>query len=412
MGYIVSYKCSERILLSYVPILTSDKDEYWFNVSDQNEIPIAGDLELAFDFELLSTFLSKYSNTQIQFSDYLTTELEANPSLIYLLRTLVGVSDKRMYLELSYLFSRTPHPRHPNATLCGCPPQKLNKHTLNYFKNIILNSIQREVRTAAAKIVAEYLVNKGLEAIVATFSTISNTKRKPLIEKLIIPKEVQQKEAKRRGHGAEGEAARVCFELGCQIIPTNKHTNPMGAKDPNLDRKTFKVSDKKRGETWSFDLLILDKKSPSRDLRVCMQALIHTSDPGQYGVNKSNETVTIRNDIDKFNLTVPNSKKISFWGLVDGVGFCENKADTINKMLPCFDTSIQLKSLYKIGLSLHRLGLCSIKGIIFDQSFYSPSIQQEIMNKYGSQNIQLIRSLSEVHSNWIAIEAGKAHLFI
>ena len=39
----------------------------------------------------------------------------------------------------------------------------------------------------------------------------------------------------------------------------------------------------------SFDLII--KNSDSK-IRILIQSLIHSSDPGQYGVNKSNETGT------------------------------------------------------------------------------------------------------------------------
>lgn len=38
-------------------------------------------------------------------------------------------------------------------------------------------------------------------------------------------------------------------------------------------------------------------------------------------------------------------------------------------MIQQFDTFVQLKSLYKAGLKLHKLGLVKIKAIRFDMSF-------------------------------------------
>lgn len=49
----------------------------------------------------------------------------------------------------------------------------------------------------------------------------------------------------------------------------------------------------------AFIVLTCIIKDADGDIRALVQSLIHTSDPGQYGVNKSDETV----DIKKFELT-------------------------------------------------------------------------------------------------------------
>ena len=65
--------------------------------------------------------------------------------------------------------------------------------------------------------------------------------------------------------------------------------------------------------------------------------MIHTSDPGQYGVNKSDETVDIYRRIGAYNAEVAQEQKVYLLGSVDGVGFSENPNGTIVKMLDAFD---------------------------------------------------------------------------
>ena len=250
---------------------------------------------------------------------------------------------------------------------------ELNKHPLSYFKKLVKNNDAR-LSDEAAKIIVNYLVNKGLVNIVQSMAKLDPQELEILIEKLILTKEVQQAEAKRRGHGAEFELAKLVHSLGCKIIPEERYKKAIGYQDPNVDRKNFEVRKKEKGGTWSFDLIITQDNSPI----VFVQSLIHTSDPGQYGVNKSDETVQIKKDIDLHNKNHKLQKEL--WGLVDGVGFCENKKDTIDKMLGEFDCFIQLKTLYKAGLRLHKLGLIKIKGIIFDKTIYTVVVHKRCLN--------------------------------
>jgi len=76
---------------------------------------------------------------------------------------------------------------------------------------------------------------------------IKSSELEILIEKLIITKENQQAEAKRRGHGAEFQLALQLHNLNCQMIPEERYTKPIGFKDPNVDRKSFELPIRQKG---------------------------------------------------------------------------------------------------------------------------------------------------------------------
>ena len=179
----------------------------------------------------------------------------------------------------------------------------------------------------------------------------------------------------------------------------------MSSDDPNVDKGTFLLAARNEETGWSFDIII---KEDDTKLNFFIQGLIHTSDPGQYGVNKSAETVTIKSGLISHNQRNNTNKEL--WGLVDGVGFIENPENTVFKMLNAFDTFIELKTLYKAGLRLHQLGLVKIKAIKFDMTFYSVSEADAMFEKYGSQNIEKITDNSIPSGK--AIEAGKAWIYI
>lgn len=221
-----------------------------------------------------------------------------------------------------------------------------------------------------------------------------------LVDFLLLPKEIQQEETKKRGHGAEQALARLLFELGVSFIPDRKHENPMSQDDPNVTKKDFELANRNESSTWSMDIII----TQNDQLKIFVQGLIHSSDPGQYGVNKSGETVLVKTGLNKYNKNSPNKKEL--WGLVDGVGFIENPENTIFKMLAQFDTFVQLKSLYKAGLRLHKLGLVKIKAVKFDMSFYNKKEADAMFEMYGSPDIQKITD--DTVPLGVAIQAGKA----
>lgn len=381
------------------------QNEFWYHVANQNEIPIAGEIQKSFDNSLLEQFLKDLPQEQSELTDYMYKKLLINSELIDLLRALIGVSDKRMYLELSYIFSKILK-KDSHVSLCGCSLYNLNKHPLTFFKNLIKKG-NDEVRTKSTELICNYFVDRGIFVVLKTLSLLSNDELKSIIDKLILTKEVQQEEAKRRGHGAEFELAKVLHKLDCKFIPPDRHLRPMGSKDPNINKETFEINKKIKGKTWSFDLIITDQyRNPS----IFIQSLIHTSDPGQYGVNKSDETVLIKKSLELHNNKYKTNKEL--WGLVDGVGFCENKKDTINKMVDEFDNFFQLKSLYKVGLRLHKLGLINIKGIYFDNYFYNLEDKNDMYDKYCSFDIKLVENKEKGQKLGKEVEAGKACLFI
>lgn len=246
----------------------------------------------------------------------------------------------------------------------------------------------------------------GLTLTLKAIKKVDRDELEVLVDKLILTKEVQQAEAKRRGHGAEHAVAELIHKLGIVMLPEERHTKAIGFRDPNVDRINFELSKKIKNSTWSFDLLIL---SPMKENHIFVQSLIHTSDPGQYGVNKSDETILIKTDLNDLNQRITSSKEL--WGIVDGVGFCENKKDTIDKMLGVFDCFIQMKSIYKAALKLHEIGFIKVKAIAFDTNFYSKDESQAMYEKYCSPNIQNV-TYANVNSSWEPVEAGKATLFI
>lgn len=387
-------------------ILTeSPQNEFWYHVSNQNEIPIAGEIQTSFDTDLLEQFLKDMPKKESEVISYIYTQLLKNPDLVDILRALVGVSDKRMYLELSYIFSKTLK-KDLTVSLCGCSLYNLNRHPLGYFKNLI-ESRDNEVCKKSTELIGNYFLERGIFVVLKTLATLSGDELKTIIDKLILTKETQQEEAKRRGHGAEFELAKVLHNLGCKFIPSDRHLRPMGSGDPNVDIETFEITKKAKGKTWSFDLIINDNNT---NPIIFIQGLIHTSDPGQYGVNKSDETVSIKKSLDISNNKYKKSKEL--WGLVDGVGFSENKKDTINKMIDEFDTFLQLKSFYKVGLRLHKIGLIKIKAIKFDDDFYTSDYKKEMYDKYGSAEILLMERREDGKKLGNEVEAGKAWLYI
>ena len=105
------------------------------------------------------------------------------------------------------------------------------------------------------------------------------------------------------------EFAKVFYGCGVEIFPENKHTDPMASYDPNVDLSTMDVVSKDitNANIHSFDLIIKDSNN---NIKILVQSLIHSSDPGQFGVDKSNETIAIKNLIDEYNISNPEKKYI------------------------------------------------------------------------------------------------------
>lgn len=384
----------------------SPETEFWYNVMPQAAMPVAGEIENDFDVNRVAAFVAAAAkDAKTDFSEQVKAALLKDPSIFHDLRQLLGISDKRAYLELSYLTSRV---RHPSAAtgICGCQPWNMARHPIEFFLRLIAPSSPTQIRERAAGVLTKYLLREGLSNAAKGFAGLTPSQLTVIYETLVIPRENQQKAAKRRGHGCEGALATVLHQCGVHILPEDKYVNAMGAKDPNLDRRSLKVAPKKQGNTYSFDMLVLD----GDDVRVGIQSLIHTSDPGQYGVNKSDETVDIALHFRKANESQRKRSPIELWGLVDGVGFSENKPDTINKMIHYFDCFVQLNTLYKAPLRLHQLGLCRVKAIRFADGYSSEDVEA-ICKKYVAKGITLLGQKENADPSWTEIAAGRAVVY-
>lgn len=379
------------------------KKEYWFHVSNQNEIPIFGNVEKSIDSRLLHSIAQQISGSGDNDDlNILKQVIKNNVDAIDTLRTIVGVTDKRMYLELSYIFNKYCEDRDSGENVLGESVYSLKKHSVSYFKTKIKKGGQQGEKVLDK--VANYLKDHGVLSILGILKKMNEVEISSLVDNLLLPKEIQQEETKRRGHGAEQALALLLSNLGVSFIPDRRHENPMGQDDPNVSKTTFELASRDEALTWSMDLII--KKGDS--LKVFIQGLIHSSDPGQYGVNKSGETVSVKQSLVAYNSTHPDKKEL--WGLVDGVGFIENPTNTIFKMLGQFDTFVQLKSLYKAGLRLHKMGVVSIKAIRFDMTFYSIVEADEMFEIYGSPEIEKITDNRIPEGR--EIKAGKAWLYV
>lgn len=115
-------------------ITATHKSEYWFHVSNQDEIPIFGTVDKTIDIPLLLTIIEELPLLQNQQADYISDLIKRNSDSIDILRTFVGVSDKRMYLELSYIFGKTKFEPSDIENVLGYSVYDLEKHNLNFSK--------------------------------------------------------------------------------------------------------------------------------------------------------------------------------------------------------------------------------------------------------------------------------------
>lgn len=359
--------------------------EYWYCVSPQYDLPIyeGKSVKDTLSSQHLVEFGDRYSAQPIDGrEEYVKGEIESNPAIIGELRKLVGVSDKRFYLDMTYEANMLGS-KSPLAERRGF----LKKHDTRYFIRLIQNGKTRE---AALNLVLSYFKARGLFETLDAFSTLTSEQYRQIISNLIDTKESQQADAKYRGHGAEKAFARVFHLCGVKILPENKHVDPMASYDPNIDIETMELTQHETGlsDSHSFDLVVLDNDSKPK---ILVQSLIHSSDPGQYGVNKSNETVEIKEKLDERNARYGSSVKLL--GSVDGVGFCENQNGTIVKMLEAFDGFFQISTLFKIPVYLTEYGLISdFIGVSLDKDYFEKGFIEQFFSEYLEPNgLKLLR---------------------
>lgn len=378
--------------------------EFWYCVAPQNDIPLYRG-EMLDDSVVIGllAFLNYYrNNIQDTFSKSIQKALLYNPNFINDIRLLLGISNKRFYLDMTYL-------AHISTTINGdrFVPEKredLIKHSTAWF----VGRLSREGKEEWAKLISEYFLSNDLEQILNAFLSLSENLVKEIFNNLIAPKEIQQKQAKYRGHGAEQLVAKSFFDVGSIIYPVNKHLTPMAERDPNVNLTTMEIVSHEVAAIGihSFDLIIKDADG---DICALVQSLIHTSDPGQYGVNKSDETVEIKKMIDKYN-ELHSEKPVYLIGNVDGVGFSENPNGTIAKMLGAFDSFVQINTMFKVGLYMQQIGLISgIRYIVLDDDYFSSETKEYFKQKYiEPAGVELV---NEIPCNYKKIiRAGRAML--
>lgn len=387
-------------------------EEFWYCVSNQEELPIYKAEEVIDDqssdglIEFLEQYKSKINkDINIQENDnqnIISKIILESPNLISEIRKLIGVSDKRLYLELSFIFNRS---LSNGTNIFGEKKTELKKHSTSFFINALRNNTRKN---EIADIISKYFIEKKLVDIVEIFlyAPIENVNK--LFEFLMEPKELQQKEAKYRGHGAEMFIAQSIKKCNQTIYPELKAENPMESRDPNVDLSQMKIVDRdiRNTSVHSFDIIIKDKDG---NIRVLVQSLIHSSDPGQYGVDKSNETITIKNLIDKYNLEHKDKPHVYLWGSVDGVGFIENPNGTIIKMINYFDMFVQINTTFKIGIELHKIGLFDeLKGIYLDEGFFDSDMITHFKKIVEESGLILINK-NDLHK-YNCISCGKGIL--
>lgn len=378
--------------------------EFWYCVAPQNEIPLYRGETL--DDQVVASLLAflKYyrSHREGTFSESLQKALLHNPKFIRDIRLLLGISDKRFYLDMTYLAHSWQ--ADDGTRLVEEAREDLVKHSTGWF----VGRLSRPGKEKWAELIAGYFRDNDLEQILNAFLPLSENLIKEIFNNLIAPKEIQQKQAKYRGHGAEQLAARSFHDVGARIYPEKKHLKPMAERDPNVNLATMELVSHEAAAAGihSFDLLIKDEEG---DIRALVQSLIHTSDPGQYGVNKSDETVDIKKMINQYNEKHPQ-KPVYLIGNVDGVGFSENPNGTIAKMLGVFDSFVQVNTMFKAGLYLQQLGLISgIRAVLLDEDYFSPEAKEHFYRNYMEPaGVALVDEVPEYAQK--RIRAGRAWL--
>jgi len=379
-------------------------NEYWKNVSPPKNIPLAGaDREYPVDeLKELCRKLKLIQNEHEQ-KQLIKETIAANPTILNILRLLVFKTDTRVELDLSYIL-KNEQDADKNTTLCGCEPDDMKHHHMDKIFSFLQDD-DKNRRKKIIEVVSDYFFKNGLVKFLCIFSKLEDDEQNNMLQSM-IESDNRQSEAKRRGHGAERELARVVIELGCSILPENKIENAM-AGDVRLNKSDFNITgDSDDNTTSSYDLVILDSNNK---IRICVISLIHTSNPGQYGKDKINKTPRYKEEFAKYNSK--NYDKKILCALVDGTGFSMSKGN-LDNILDNVEHFFQINTLYKIGLLLHKFGLCKIEAIMLDRTFYSDAEILDIKEKYMNDDIVLIEKEDQINPKWKKIQAGKGILFI
>ena len=139
------------------------EDEFWYHVSPQHGLPIAPGATTPANLDRVSGFLTTLQQAiESGLDAAVAAHLIADPESLVGMRLLAGLSDKRLYLDLSYRLSRIERVD-GSGSICGCPPQGLTRHGTTYFINLLKAT---SVRDQLAAELAHYLTTAGLERFV------------------------------------------------------------------------------------------------------------------------------------------------------------------------------------------------------------------------------------------------------
>lgn len=388
------------ILFKNLKGLGSDKEqEYWKNVSPQWNLPLAGE-DKDYPLAELKKLCKKIKSIDdgVKQKKLIIDQIVKTPKLLNILRLFIYKTETRLELDLSFILRNTKDSK--NESLCGCSDYNYNHHKMTSIFIMLKNSSQKLVKKA----ISDYLFSKGLSEFLKTFSSLTEEEQNNSMNSM-IESDSRQSEAKRRGHGAERELARVIIELGCKLLPPDKLKNEM-AGDVRLDIDTFQVNQTQRADnTNSYDLVVLDSNDK---VKVVIIGLIHTSNPGQYGKDKICKTSTYRKEVTAYNSK--KQKDVSLCALVDGTGFSMSKQN-LKTLIDNVDDIFQINTTYKIGLLLHKKGLCKIKAIKLDCKFYNQDERNKIKAKYIPSDIKIIQDENELGSKYNSVKAGKGILY-
>lgn len=383
------------------------KDEYWYHVASQDEMPLAGSARTPLALSGLDAIHPAglpYQTGSLEESD-IASWILADPDLALQLRLVLSISDKRFYLDLSYLFSRTRIAEGTDTTVCGCLPNTMRKHSTAAIIGFVARGASAR-RERAAAVIADYLVHKGLLVVLDLYFGLNPEQRMAINDLWLAPHNVQQNETKRRGHGAEAEVAQALVDAGVVVFPPSKATDPMGAPDPNISLDTFAIAPRVAGQTVSVDVAVLDR---DENLKAMVMGLVQSSDPGQFGVDKAATNGRIRELLDQHRRTT--GSHLELWGIVDGIGYAENPNGTIYPMLRHFDHFVQHNSAYKAVLGAGRLGLVRTVAVMYDMTFYTQVTRQQMHERYGAGTV-MIDDSTEAPAGTRAITAGRATVWV
>lgn len=347
-------------------------EEFWYCVSPQENIPIPDGIQndQAAEYAALKHIIDIFSKKTGATRDIIQEMILEDPASISTFRKIIGITDKRLYLDLTYLTNKYEDDK--NTRLVPESKTSIKRHKTSFFEGKF-NVKSYKHKTILAKLITDYLCSNGLEDSLNAFKTLNSNQLNAIFTNLIVTKELQQRITKYRGHGVEQAFAKIIDNCGLSYEPQTKATDPMASKDPNIDLSNMKLIPKntKNDYCHSFDLIVLESANP----KVLIQSLVHTSDPGQYGVDKSNETVKIKSQLNEYNSKASAANHVYLMGSVDGIGFSENSKNTIEKMLEYFDCFFQMNTLFKIPLFLQSKGIIDIiAGISFDTTFFDQAL--------------------------------------